>query len=247
MTSPTKTSSSHPRSYSSTRPARSQTTSIRSLSSSASARRAKVLLAVNIIGRKSGAASRTLDDLAERRLKKPELTMVDRAPDLEKALVALWSDLPMQRFTAHKLRKPSSRMRREARRRDHHRLLRHDLRQDRQGSRGTGEEALIRRSRVECQAAPDGAPGGNERWAASPSRGSRLSKWQSARATKRPIERLQDEMGRRIKAQTILPPASNFPPSCSRHCSRPSVTLRKNKQLTNTQIGISLSPIDLAA
>lgn len=38
------------------------------------------------------------------RLRKPELAIVDGAPGLEKALVSLWSDLPIQRCTVHKLR-----------------------------------------------------------------------------------------------------------------------------------------------
>jgi putative transposase len=65
----------------------------------------KVLLAVKNMGGESEAAWRTLlDDLAKRGLKKPELAIVDGAPGLEKALVALWSDLPIQRCTVHKLR-----------------------------------------------------------------------------------------------------------------------------------------------
>src|SRR3954462_7522297 len=65
----------------------------------------KVLLAVKNMGGESQAAWRALlDDLAKRGLKKPELAIVDGAPGLEKALVALWSDLPIQRCTVHKLR-----------------------------------------------------------------------------------------------------------------------------------------------
>jgi putative transposase len=37
-------------------------------------------------------------------LKTPELVIVDGAPGLEKALVALWSDVPVERCTVHKHR-----------------------------------------------------------------------------------------------------------------------------------------------
>src|SRR5215470_6025062 len=65
----------------------------------------KVLLAVRNMGGESEAAWRAvLDDLAKRGLKKPELAIVDGAPGLENALTSLWSDLPVQRCTVHKLR-----------------------------------------------------------------------------------------------------------------------------------------------
>jgi transposase-like protein len=55
----------------------------------------KVLLAVKNMGGESEAAWRgVLDDLTRRGLKTPELAIVDGAPGLEKALLALWPDLP---------------------------------------------------------------------------------------------------------------------------------------------------------
>ena len=39
------------------------------------------------------------DDLVKRGLKTPELVIVDGAAGLEKALAALWSDMPVQRCT----------------------------------------------------------------------------------------------------------------------------------------------------
>jgi mutator family transposase len=57
----------------------------------------KVLLAVKNMGGESEAAWRgILDDLTRRGLKRPELAIVDGAPGLEKALVSLWPDLPLQ-------------------------------------------------------------------------------------------------------------------------------------------------------
>lgn len=64
----------------------------------------KVLLAVANMGGESEAAWRkVLDDLSARGLKQPELAIVDGAPGLEKALIALWNDLAIQRCTVHKL------------------------------------------------------------------------------------------------------------------------------------------------
>ena len=65
----------------------------------------KVLLAVKNMGGESEAAWRAiLDDLAARGLRAPEFVIVDGAPGLEKALAALWPDVPAQRCTVHKHR-----------------------------------------------------------------------------------------------------------------------------------------------
>ncbi len=65
----------------------------------------KVLLAIKNMGGETEAAWRALhDDLVNRGLKTPELVIVDGAPGLEKALAALWSDVPVQRCTVHKHR-----------------------------------------------------------------------------------------------------------------------------------------------
>ena len=67
----------------------------------------KELLAVKNMGGESEAAWRALlDDLVKRGLKSPELVIVDGAPGLEKALAALWSDVPVQRCTVHKPQPP---------------------------------------------------------------------------------------------------------------------------------------------
>jgi transposase-like protein len=66
----------------------------------------KVLLSIRNMGGESTAAWRQfLDDLDARGLKRPEFVIVDGAPGLEAALVALWSEtLPIQRCTVHKHR-----------------------------------------------------------------------------------------------------------------------------------------------
>jgi putative transposase len=65
----------------------------------------KVLLALRNMGGESEAAWRALlDDLVARGLAAPELVIVDGASGLEKAIAALWSDVPVQRCTVHKHR-----------------------------------------------------------------------------------------------------------------------------------------------
>src|SRR5246500_3838903 len=65
----------------------------------------KVLLALRNMGGESEAAWRALlDDLLARGLAAPELVIVDGAAGLEKAIAALWNDVPVQRCTVHKHR-----------------------------------------------------------------------------------------------------------------------------------------------
>ena len=64
---------------------------------------AKVLLAIKSMGGESEAAWRALlDDLIRRRLRTPELVVVDGAPGLEKALAALWPDMAVQRCSPYR-------------------------------------------------------------------------------------------------------------------------------------------------
>ena len=65
----------------------------------------KVLLALRNMGGESQAAWRALlDDLVARGLATPELLIVDGAAGLEKAVAALWNDVPLHRCTVHKHR-----------------------------------------------------------------------------------------------------------------------------------------------
>ena len=65
----------------------------------------KVLLAVKNMGGESEAAWRSiLDDLIARGLRTPEFLITDGAAGLERALAALWPDVPAQRCTVHKHR-----------------------------------------------------------------------------------------------------------------------------------------------
>ena len=65
----------------------------------------KVLLSVRNMGGESEAAWRAvLDDLIARGLRAPEFLVTDGAAGLERALAALWPDVPAQRCTVHKHR-----------------------------------------------------------------------------------------------------------------------------------------------
>ena len=65
----------------------------------------KVLLAVRNMGGESEAAWRgVLDDLVARGLRDPAFLIIDGAAGLEKALAALWPEVPTQRCTVHKHR-----------------------------------------------------------------------------------------------------------------------------------------------
>src|SRR3712207_6176845 len=65
----------------------------------------KVLLAARSMGGESEAAWRAvLDDLVARGLRTPAFLIIDGAAGLEKALAALWPEVPAQRCTVHKHR-----------------------------------------------------------------------------------------------------------------------------------------------
>ena len=65
----------------------------------------KVLLAAKNMGGQGEAAWRAvIDDLVARGLKTPEFLITDGAAGLEKALAALWPEVPAQRCTVHKHR-----------------------------------------------------------------------------------------------------------------------------------------------
>ena len=115
----------------------------------------KVLLAVKNMGGESEAAWRTLlDDLVNRGLKTPELVIVDGAPGLEKALAALWSDVPVQRCTVHKHRNllahAPDRLHEEISA-DYKDMIYADTKQEIEAKR----KAFIRKWRLKCRAVAD--------------------------------------------------------------------------------------------
>jgi transposase-like protein len=164
----------------------------------------KLLLAVRNMGGESEAAWRgVLDDLVARGLRSPEFLIIDGAAGLEKALAALWPEVPTQRCTVHK----------------HRNLLAHapeTLHEEISADytdmiyAKTAKEiearrrAFLRKWRLKCRAVADSLEEAGERLFTF----TRLpeSQWKSARTTNA-IERLHEEFKRRIKTQTVLPSA----------------------------------------
>jgi putative transposase len=164
----------------------------------------KVLLAVKSMGGESTEAWRAvLDDLVGRGLRRPQFLIVDGAAGLDKAIAAVWDDVPVQRCTVHK----------------HRNLLAHaperlheEITADYTDMiyAATPEEiekrrkAFIRKWRLKHRAVADSLEEAGNRlftFARLPP-----SQWKSARTTNA-IERLHEEFKRRIKTQTVLPSA----------------------------------------
>jgi putative transposase len=164
----------------------------------------KVLLAARNMGGESEAAWRAvLDDLIARGLRTPEFLIIDGAAGLERALTALWPEVPTQRCTVHK----------------HRNLLAHApeaLHEEVSADytdmvyAATPKEiearrrAFLRKWRLRCPAVADSLEEAGERLFAF----TRLppGQWKSARTTNA-VERLHEEFKRRIKTQTVLPSA----------------------------------------
>ena len=169
----------------------------------------KVLLAIKNMGGESTAAwGQFLADLDARGLKQPEFVIVDGAPGLEAALVALWGDhLPIQRCTVHKHRNLLAHAPKQL-----HDELTADYRDmiyaDTAAGIETRRKAFLRKWRLKCRAVADSLEEAGERLFTF----TRLdpSQWKSARTTNA-IERLNEEFRRRIKTQTVLPCAETVP------------------------------------
>jgi putative transposase len=162
----------------------------------------KVLIALTNMGGESEAAWRALlDDLLARGLAAPELVIIDGAAGLEKAIAALWNDVPVQRCTVHK----------------HRNLLAHapkklydEISADYTDMiyAETAEEveakrkAFLRKWRLRCRPVADSLEEAGEKlftFLRFPS-----DQWKSIRTTNA-IERLHEEFKRRIKTQCMLP------------------------------------------
>ena len=164
----------------------------------------KVLLAVRNMGGESEAGWRdVLDDLIARGLRTPQFLIMDGAGGLERALAALWPQVPLQCCTVH----------------EHRNLLAHaperlhdeiaadytdmiyaaSAREIERRRRG-----FLRKWRLKCCAVADSLEEAGERLFTF----TRLpeSQWKSARTTNA-IERPHEEFKRRIKTQTVLPSA----------------------------------------
>ena len=132
-----------------------------------------------------------------------EIASLQFAPGLEKALVSLWPDLPMQRCTVHKLRNllahAPKRLAEEIKA-DYADIIYADSPQAVEKRR----KAFVRKWRDKCEAvAASLEEAGDQLFTFT-----RLpvEQWKSARTTNA-IERLHLEFKRRIKTQTVLPSA----------------------------------------
>ena len=162
----------------------------------------KVLLAVKNMGGESEAAWRALlDDLVARGLRTPELVIADGAPGLEKALSALWPNVPLQRCTVHKHRNllahAPDRLHEELSN-DYKDMIYAETKEEVEAKR----KAFLRKWRLKCRAVADSLEEAGEKlftFTRFPK-----SQWKSIR-TSNAIERLHEEFKRRIKTQTVLP------------------------------------------
>ena len=204
----------------------------------------KVLLAVKNMGGESEAAWRAiLDDLVARGLRTPAFVIVDGAPGLEKALAALWPDVPAQRCTVHK----------------HRNLLAHapDRLHEEVSADYTDmiyaatptevverRKAFLRKWRLKCRAVADSLEEAGERLFSF----TRLppSQWKSARTTNA-VERLHEEFKRRIKTQTVLPSAETAAMLFWALLASGQITMRKVDGWQSLGQPPSDSAIDLAA
>src|SRR4051794_11611892 len=156
------------------------------------------------MGGESEAAWRAiLDDLIARGLRTPEFVIVDGASGLEKALAALWPDVPAQRCTVHKHRNLLA----HAPDRLHEEVSAHYTDMIYAATRTEGAErrkAFLRKWRLKCQAVADSLEEAGDKL--FPFTRLPPSQWKSARTTN-VVERLHEEFKRRIKTQTVLPSA----------------------------------------
>jgi putative transposase len=205
----------------------------------------KVLLAVKNMGGESEAAWRSiLDDLVARGLRTPEFLITDGAAGLERALAALWPDLPAQRCTVHKHRNllahaPDSLH--EEVTADYTDMIYAETAPEVQ----TKRRAFLRKWRLRCPAVATSLEEAGDRLFTF----LRLppSQWRSARTTNA-IERLHEEFKRRIKTQTVLPSAETAAMLFWALLASGQITMRKvDGWQTLDQPLITTAPLDLAA
>lgn len=204
----------------------------------------KVLLALRNMGGESEAAWRALlDDMVERGLGAPELVIVDGAPGLEKALAALWPEVPLQRCTVHK----------------HRNLLAHAPKKfydevtadytDMIYAKTAKEveakrKAFLRKWNLKCRAVADSLEEAGDRlftFLRFPD-----TQWKSIRTTNA-IERLHEEFKRRIKTQCMLPCAETACMLFWALLASGQITMRKVDGWQTLHVAPTDQPLDLAA
>jgi putative transposase len=162
----------------------------------------KVLLALRNMGGESEAAWRALlDDLVARGLAAPELVIVDGASGLDKAIAALWNDVPVQRCTVHKHRNLLAHAPKKLYDEisaDYADMIYANTAQEVEAKR----KAFLRKWRLRCCPVADSLEEAGEKlftFLRFPP-----EQWKSIRTTNA-IERLHEEFKRRIKTQCLLP------------------------------------------
>ena len=205
----------------------------------------KVLLSIMNMGGESTAAWRQfLNDLDKRGLKRPQFVIVDGAPGLEAALVALWGDdLPIQRCTVHKHRNLLAHAPKHM-----HEELGNDYRDMIYAATAaeveTRRKAFVRKWRLKCRAVADSLEEAGDRLFTF----TRLdpSQWKAARTTNA-IERLNEEFRRRIKTQAVLPCAETVPMLLWALLASGQITMRKVDGWQTLDKEIEPMTLDLAA
>ena len=204
----------------------------------------KVLLAVKSMGGESEAAWRSvLDDLVTRGLRAPQLVIVDGGSGLDRALAALWSEVPVQRCTVHKHRNllahAPDRLHEEIAA-DYTDMIYAATKLEVEARR----KAFLRKWRLKCRAVADSLEEAGERlftFTLFPP-----SQWRSIRTTNA-IERLHEEFKRRIKTQTVLPCAETAAMLFWALMASGHITMRKVDGWQSIAEKPSDQPIDLAA
>jgi putative transposase len=204
----------------------------------------KVLLAIKSMGGESTEAWRAvLDDLIGRGLRRPEFLIVDGAPGLERAIAAVWDDVPVQRCTVHKLRNllahAPERLREEITA-DYNEMMYATSREEIMERR----KAFVRKWRLKHWAVANSLEEAGDRlftFTALPP-----MQWRSARTTNA-IERLHEEFKRRIKTQTVLPSAETAAMLFWALLASGQITMRKVDGWQTLSLGTIGQPIDLAA
>ena len=197
------------------------------------------------MGGESTAAWRQFpDDLDKRGLKRPEFVIVDGAPGLEAALMALWGEyLPIQRCTVHKHRYLLA----HAPKHLHDELTegcRDMIYADTAAEIEKRRETFLRKWRVKCRAVADSLEEAGDRLFTF----TRLdpSQWKSTRTTNA-IERLNGEFRRRIKTQTVSPCAEIVPMLLWALLASGQIQMRKVDGWETLSQPLEPMPLDLAA
>ena len=204
----------------------------------------KALLALRNMGGESEAAWRTLlEDMVKRGLKVPELLIIDGAPGLEKALAALWPDVPIQRCTVHKHRNLLAHAPKKLHDEvsaDYTDMIYAKTAKDVDAKR----KAFLRKWRVRCRAVADSLEEAGERlftFLRFPS-----EQWRSIRTTNA-IERLHEEFKRRVKTQCMLPCAETACMLFWALLASGQITLRKVDGWQSLHLPPAKQNLDLAA